>query len=122
MAKESEISAERRMAEEQMRTILKEAGKYTAVFEPLITQAVQLSALMRKSYEEIMEDGLTMVEIGREGDRKKIHPLLAKYSEISKEYRGVLSEMGLTYETNVTESKKDGLNSLLAEVINVETR
>lgn len=122
MAKESEISAERRMAEEQMRTILKEAGKYTAVFEPLITQAVQLSALMRKSYEEIMEDGLTMVEIGREGDRKKIHPLLAKYSEISKEYRGVLSEMGLTYETNVTESKKDGLNSLLAEVRNVETR
>lgn len=122
MAKESEISAERRMAEEQMRTILKEAGKYTAVFEPLITQAVQLSALMRKSYEEIMEDGLTMVEIGREGDRKKIHPLLAKYSEISKEYRGVLSEMGLTYETNVTESKKDGLNSLLAEVQNIETR
>jgi hypothetical protein len=122
MAKESAVSAERRMAEEQMRTILKEAGKYTAVFEPLITQAVQLSALMRKSYEEIMEDGLTMVEIGREGDRKKIHPLLAKYSEISKEYRGVLSEMGLTYETNVTESKKDGLNSLLAEVRNVETR
>lgn len=122
MAKESEVSAERRMAEEQMRTILKEAGKYTAAFEPLITQAVQLSALMRKSYEEIMEDGLTMVEIGREGDRKKIHPLLAKYSEISKEYRGVLSEMGLTYETNVTESKKDGLNSLLAEVRNVETR
>lgn len=122
MAKESAVSAERRMAEEQMRTILKAAGKYTAVFEPLITQAVQLSALMRKSYEEIMEDGLTMVEIGREGDRKKIHPLLAKYSEISKEYRGVLSEMGLTYETNVTESKKDGLNSLLAEVRNVETR
>lgn len=122
MAKESAVSAERRMAEEQMRTILKEAGKYTAVFEPLITQAVQLSALMRKSYEEIMEDGLTMVEIGREGDRKKIHPLLAKYSEISKEYRGVLSEMGLTYETNVTESKKDGLNSLLAEVQNIETR
>ena len=122
MAKESAVSAERRMAEEQMRTILKEAGKYTAVFEPLITQAVQLSALMMKSYEEIMEDGLTMVEIGREGDRKKIHPLLAKYSEISKEYRGVLSEMGLTYETNVTESKKDGLNSLLAAVQNIETR
>lgn len=122
MAKESAVSAERRMAEEQMRTILKAAGKYTAVIEPLITQAVQLSALMRKSYEEIMEDGLTMVEIGREGDRKKIHPLLAKYSEISKEYRGVLSEMGLTYETNVTESKKDRLNSLLAEVQNIETR
>lgn len=122
MAKESAVSAERRMAEEQMRTILKEAGKYTAVFEPLITQAVQLSALMRKSYEEIMEDGLTMTEYCRDGQRKKLHPLLLKYSEISKEYRGVLSEMGLTYEANSTESKKDGLNSLLAEVRNVETR
>lgn len=105
-----------------MREILKDAGKYTPAFEPLITQAVQLEALTMKSYEEIMEDGLTMVEIGREGDRKKLHPLLAKYSELSKEFRGILSEMGLTYETNATDGHKDGLSSLLYEVSNIQTR
>lgn len=122
MAKENTIISARRMAEDHMREILKDAGKYTPAFEPLITQAVQLEALTMKSYEEIMEDGLTMVEIGREGDRKKLHPLLAKYSELSKEFRGILSEMGLTYETNATDGHKDGLSSLLSEVSNIQTR
>lgn len=107
---------QRKEGELVLRNILEDSGLYKAQYEPLITQAVQLSNLIEKCYEEIMNEGVTIVEIAREGERKKLHPVLTRYSELSKEYRSLLEEMGIVCDVKTATTPQDKLTALIGGV------
>lgn len=113
---EKRSNGQRKDGEVVLRNILEASGLYKAQYEPLITQAVQLSNLIEKCYEEIMSDGVTIVEIAREGERKKLHPVLTRYSELSKEYRSLLEEMGIACDVKTATTPQDRLTALIGGV------
>ena len=108
-----------------LRECLEAIGSYSAAFEPLLEDLSMALQVRDMAYQSLMQDGVTVEELSREGDpRKKGNPAWPMFIETSKEVRAKLTALNMTVATAKFTSgdEVDKLNQILLEALNENTK